>query len=104
MLSVKNLMELNQEYKEEEENLNNILKCPICHKKFKRKPSFYGHLQSHNFKSGEIRFKCPREQCNELFDNLAQFWKHERIHKQKNRPFICKVCSNSYERYTFSHK
>ena len=74
--------------------------CPICRKTFKSQTSLNGHLQCHNFKSGQFRFPCDYS-CGESFDNLAQLWKHKRFHEQKNRPYVCDLCSRAFERYLF---
>ena len=98
-----NLFQIFQNVKEVMEEDSDLIpsgpkfKCPICQKNFKRKQSLFGHLQSHNLKSGGFKFTC--EKCGQSFDNLAQSWKHERIHEKSNRPYVCKICSKSFERW-----
>ena len=70
------------------------LKCPKCHKQFKKRHIYLDHLQTNIcWKEKEKLFKCKL--CDRSFGTKSGLTKHEIVHKGQ-RKFQCRYCLKPY--------
>ena len=81
---------LNHHMKTRHANLEKMVTCLLCPKKFKTKKELSNHVRK-DFHSSEI-FNC--EQCTKSFKTKAQLKTHsEHIHQ--NKTYSCAVCGKA---------
>lgn len=69
--------------------------CEFCTKSFTQSGQLKRHINSHlNIRN----YSCPYQGCNKTFVDPSSVSKHIVIHNKEKRPYICNICSASFNR------
>lgn len=65
--------------------------CPRCGRLFRHVGRLRAHMLSH---ARDKSFKCGH--CGKISENWSNFWRHQRVHKQRRGRFFCPKCGRGF--------
>ncbi|GAA6109957.1 zinc finger protein 665 [Tachysurus ichikawai] len=65
--------------------------CPRCGRLFRHVGRLRAHMLSH---ARDKRFTCGH--CGKISENWSNFWRHQRVHKQRRGRFFCPKCGRGF--------
>lgn len=65
--------------------------CPRCGRLFRHVGRLRAHMLSH---ARSKSFTCGH--CGKISENWSNFWRHQRLHKQRRGRFFCPKCSQGF--------